>query len=45
MDDHLAETYGVRDMVDTLHYSGEMTSELIVKTLLGGINRRLDTMS
>lgn len=45
MDNHLAETYGVRDMVDTLHYSREMTSDLIVKTLLGGINRRLDQMS
>jgi len=39
----LAEEHGVRDMVDTVPYLGEdITPDLIVKTLLGGINRRQD---
>lgn len=43
LDDNLAETHGVRDIVDTVPFTGEgMTAELIIKTLLGGINRRLD---
>jgi hypothetical protein len=43
LDDNLAETHGVRDMVDTVPFTGEgMTADLIIKTLLGGINRRLD---
>ncbi|BEJ00399.1 hypothetical protein CcaverHIS631_0502560 [Cutaneotrichosporon cavernicola] len=43
LDDGLAAAHGVRDMVDTVPYNGEeLTSDLIVKVLLGGINRRLD---
>jgi hypothetical protein len=43
LDDNLSEVHGVRDMVDTIPFSGEgMTADLITKTLLGGINRRLD---
>ncbi|ORY34835.1 hypothetical protein BCR39DRAFT_515072 [Naematelia encephala] len=43
LDDGLAATHGVRDMVDTVLFSGEeMTANLIIKALLGGINRRLD---
>ncbi|TXT12838.1 hypothetical protein VHUM_01239 [Vanrija humicola] len=43
LDDGLAAAHGVRDMVDTVPYNGEeMSAKLIVKVLLGGINRRLD---
>lgn len=42
LDDELSSRYGIRDMVDTVPYQAELTSELIVKVLLGGINRRLD---
>lgn len=43
LDDGLAAAHNVRDMVDTVPYRGEeLTSALIVKVLLGGINRRLD---
>ncbi len=42
LDDGLAEIHGVRDMVDTVPYTGDMSADFVVKTLLGGINRRLD---
>jgi hypothetical protein len=43
LDEGLSAAHGVRDMVDTVPYRGEaMTSDLIVKVLLGGINRRID---
>lgn len=42
LDDALETRYDIRDIVDTVPYQGEMTADLIVKTLLGGINRRLD---
>lgn len=42
LDDELSNKHGIRDMVDTVPYEGDFTAELIVKTLLGGINRRLD---
>ncbi|RXK35430.1 hypothetical protein M231_07285 [Tremella mesenterica] len=43
LDDGLSSAHGIRDMVDTVPYDGrEMTAGLIIKTLLGGINRRLD---
>lgn len=43
LDDELEQAHGVRDMVDTVPYHGEaITPELIIKVLLGGINRRLD---
>ena len=46
LDDGLAAAHGVRDMVDTVPFSGEeLTSGLVIKTLLGGINRRLDRRS
>jgi len=45
LDDDLSESHGVRDMVDTVPYSGEgsqLTPDILTKILLGGINRRLD---
>lgn len=42
LDDELGEAHGIRDMVDTVPYAGELTPETIVKVLLGGVNRRLD---
>lgn len=31
-----------RDMIDTTPYQGQITSEFLIKTLLGSINRRID---
>lgn len=46
LDDGLSSEHGIRDMVDTVPFSGEeMNAGLIIKTLLGGINRRLDRRS
>jgi hypothetical protein len=46
LDDGLAQAHGVRDMVDTVPSQGQdLTAGLIIKTLLGGINRRLDRRS
>ncbi|WVQ75085.1 hypothetical protein IAR50_004694 [Cryptococcus sp. DSM 104548] len=43
LDDELSGTHQIRDIVDTVPDSGqEMTAQFIIKTLLGGINRRLD---
>lgn len=43
LDEGLSSAHGVRDMVDTVPYNGEaMSATLIVKVLLGGINRRID---
>ncbi|CEL61071.1 hypothetical protein RSOLAG1IB_04311 [Rhizoctonia solani AG-1 IB] len=43
LDDGLAHQHGIRDMVDTTPYTGsEFNTELLVKILLGGINRRVD---
>ncbi|WVN86849.1 uncharacterized protein L203_102023 [Cryptococcus depauperatus CBS 7841] len=43
LDDGLSAAHGVRDMVDTVPFNGEaMSAGLIIKTLLGGINRRMD---
>lgn len=42
LDDELGEQHGIRDMVDTVPYSGDLDPDVIVKVLLGGINRRLD---
>ncbi|WOO82938.1 uncharacterized protein LOC62_04G006418 [Vanrija pseudolonga] len=42
LDDALENRYNIRDIVDTVPYAGAMTAEMIVKVLLGGINRRLD---
>lgn len=36
------ELQGVRDMVDTTPYQGQITSDFIVKVALGSINRRID---
>ncbi|KAI0722380.1 hypothetical protein C8T65DRAFT_137640 [Cerioporus squamosus] len=41
LDDDLAAT-GIRDIVDTTPYIGEVSSDMIIKILLGGINRRED---
>ncbi|WWC92752.1 uncharacterized protein L201_007711 [Kwoniella dendrophila CBS 6074] len=46
LDDGLSDKYEIRDMVDTVPYCGkELTAEIIVKTLIGGINRRMDRRS
>ncbi|KAN0064167.1 hypothetical protein ACQY0O_003334 [Thecaphora frezii] len=43
LDDALSKEHGIRDMVDTLTYSSMvLDANLIIKALLGGINRRLD---
>jgi len=45
LDDDLKSKHGVRDMVDTVAFSvngGVVTRELIIKTLLGGVNRSID---
>ncbi|KAJ3480591.1 hypothetical protein NLI96_g8229 [Meripilus lineatus] len=43
LDDDLSRTHGVRDIVDTTPYTGGvLTAELMIKMLLGGINRRVD---
>ena len=43
LDDDLADAAGVRDMVDTTPYLGQkVNAEIIIKILLGGINRRVD---
>ncbi|TDL29377.1 hypothetical protein BD410DRAFT_19280 [Rickenella mellea] len=46
LDDDIALKSGVRDMVDTTQFNpdakGNLTPEALIKTLLGGINRRVD---
>ncbi|KAK6908495.1 hypothetical protein I204_06475 [Kwoniella mangroviensis CBS 8886] len=43
LDDGLSDKHDIRDMVDTVPYCGqELTAEMIVKTLIGGVNRRMD---
>ncbi|KAG9093793.1 hypothetical protein FRC07_011413 [Ceratobasidium sp. 392] len=43
LDDGLAQIHGIRDIVDTTPYAGsQFNTELLVKILLGGINRRVD---
>lgn len=42
LDNGLGQNYGIRDIVDTTPYTGQLSAELIIKILLGGINRRVD---
>ncbi|KAI0797116.1 hypothetical protein C8Q75DRAFT_710806, partial [Abortiporus biennis] len=42
LDDELSRVHGIRDIVDTTPYSGQLNAERIIKILLGGINRRID---
>ncbi|KAH8924515.1 hypothetical protein BT69DRAFT_1241024 [Atractiella rhizophila] len=43
LDDELKQTHGLkRDMVDCTMYPGHITGDFIIKTLIGGINRRVD---
>ncbi|KZT71568.1 hypothetical protein DAEQUDRAFT_665888 [Daedalea quercina L-15889] len=43
LDNGLGEEYGIRDIVDTTPYiGGALSADLIIKILLGGINRRVD---
>ncbi|KAF9226894.1 hypothetical protein BS17DRAFT_776296 [Gyrodon lividus] len=43
LDDDVSNSHGVRDMVDTTPYLGiAFTAEMLIKILLGGINRRVD---
>ncbi|KIK73730.1 hypothetical protein PAXRUDRAFT_177636, partial [Paxillus rubicundulus Ve08.2h10] len=43
LDDDLSQSHNIRDIVDTTPYFGaELTAEMLIKILLGGINRRVD---
>lgn len=43
LDDALSSQHGIRDIVDTVLYSNlALNPDMILKALLGGINRRLD---
>nr|XP_019009393.1 uncharacterized protein I206_06042 [Kwoniella pini CBS 10737]OCF48174.1 hypothetical protein I206_06042 [Kwoniella pini CBS 10737] len=43
LDDGLSEKHDLRDMIDTVpNCEQDLTAEIIVKTLAGGINRRID---
>ncbi|KAI0080872.1 hypothetical protein K474DRAFT_1657379 [Panus rudis PR-1116 ss-1] len=43
LDDELRLEYKIRDMVDTTPYTGRsLTSDMLIKVLLGGINRLVD---
>jgi hypothetical protein len=43
LDDDLSGKYGVRDIVDTTPYtSAGLDGAVLIKILLGGINRRVD---
>jgi hypothetical protein len=49
LDDYIANVYGIRDMVDTTRYVGDMQDmgergDWLQKALLGGVNRRVDKM-
>ncbi|KAG1735453.1 hypothetical protein EDB19DRAFT_1104901 [Suillus lakei] len=43
LDDSLKQTHHIRDIVDTTPYIGQLNAEMLIKILLGGINRRVDT--
>ncbi|KIM57948.1 hypothetical protein SCLCIDRAFT_129376 [Scleroderma citrinum Foug A] len=43
LDDALGVKYSIRDIVDTTPYlNAKLTSEMLIKILIGGINRRVD---
>ncbi|KAF5388374.1 hypothetical protein D9615_000746 [Tricholomella constricta] len=45
LDDELAGTHKIRDIVDTTPFTdigGELNPDILIKILLGGINRRID---
>ncbi|KAG2115496.1 hypothetical protein DEU56DRAFT_761685 [Suillus clintonianus] len=42
LDDNLNQKHKIRDIVDTTPYMGEVNAEMLIKVLLGGINRRVD---
>ncbi|KAJ7584375.1 hypothetical protein C8J56DRAFT_151001 [Mycena floridula] len=42
LDDVLVDKYKIRDMVDTVPFSGTLSGDKLVKILLGGINRQED---
>ncbi|KAF8834561.1 hypothetical protein BDN67DRAFT_975920 [Paxillus ammoniavirescens] len=43
LDDELSASHGIRDIVDTTPYlDTALTAEMLIKILLGGINRRVD---
>lgn len=42
LDDALQGIHGIRDMVDTTKFQGEVEGEVVLKALLGGVNRRWD---
>ncbi|KAJ6263504.1 hypothetical protein Dda_2068 [Drechslerella dactyloides] len=42
LDDALGEMRGVRDMVDTVPFTGSLEGDRMLKVVLGAVNRRLD---
>ncbi|KAM0791516.1 hypothetical protein ACM66B_005967 [Microbotryomycetes sp. NB124-2] len=44
LDDDLKGSAGVRDIVDTTPFSGQLTADFILKALLGSVNKRLDAI-
>ncbi|KAK6353103.1 hypothetical protein TWF696_005093 [Orbilia brochopaga] len=42
LDDALGEMRGVRDMVDTVPFTGALEGDRMLKVVLGAVNRRLD---
>lgn len=42
LDDNLSSRYNIRDMVDTVPYLGRIEGDMLVKVLIGAINRKQD---
>ncbi|KAF9000266.1 hypothetical protein BDQ17DRAFT_1391354 [Cyathus striatus] len=42
LDDELSPMKGIRDIVDTTPYKGVLNDEMLIKVMLGGINKRVD---
>jgi len=45
LDDDLQKKYNIRDIVDTTPYFGTLSSDALIKVMLGGINRKIDALS
>ncbi|EIW76378.1 hypothetical protein CONPUDRAFT_130975 [Coniophora puteana RWD-64-598 SS2] len=42
LDNNLSPKKGIRDIVDTERYNGDVTAAKLIKLMIGGINRRVD---
>lgn len=42
LDDNLASKYNIRDIVDTVPFIGTIEGDMLVKVLVGSINRKID---